>query len=148
MRHSPQAITYENFSLDLIAANHVFLVEPQWNPSVELQAIGRTMRIGQRRKVTVTRYIVLQTVEKVRVVRVVLRSLLTCAPGHETIAETQAWDGRLHESGFKHGKQCRCQRGRFQGTILLVVVESAQQEEQRILNEPVYHGKRLSYQSL
>lgn len=55
-------------SLDLIAANRVFLVEPQWNPSVELQAIGRTMRIGQHNKVIVTRYVVQNSVEKVSIV--------------------------------------------------------------------------------
>lgn len=50
--------------LNIIAANQVFLVEPQWNPSVEAQAIGRTTRIGQQKAVQVTRYIVKGTVEE------------------------------------------------------------------------------------
>ncbi|KEF62318.1 uncharacterized protein A1O9_00290 [Exophiala aquamarina CBS 119918] len=49
--------------LNIIAASQVFLVEPQWNPTVEAQAIGRTVRIGQRKAVQVTRYIVRDTVE-------------------------------------------------------------------------------------
>ena len=52
------------FGLNIIAASQVFLVEPQWNPSVEAQAIGRTIRIGQQKAVQVTRYIVRDTVEE------------------------------------------------------------------------------------
>ncbi|KIW77958.1 hypothetical protein Z517_07791 [Fonsecaea pedrosoi CBS 271.37] len=52
------------FGLNIIAASRVFLVEPQWNPSVEAQAIGRTIRIGQRKAVHVTRYVVEDSVEE------------------------------------------------------------------------------------
>jgi hypothetical protein len=41
-------------------------VEPQWNPSVEEQAIARAVRMGQTRKVTIIRYIVQRSVEQVR----------------------------------------------------------------------------------
>lgn len=54
------------FGLSIIAANQVFLVEPQWNPSVEAQAIGRTMRIGQQKAVRVIRYVVKGTVEDIQ----------------------------------------------------------------------------------
>jgi SNF2 family DNA or RNA helicase len=47
-------------------ANHVHLVEPHWNPMAEAQAVDRVHRIGQSREVTVTRYIVINTVETVR----------------------------------------------------------------------------------
>jgi SWI/SNF-related matrix-associated actin-dependent regulator of chromatin subfamily A3 len=43
----------------------VFLVEPQWNPSVENQAIARALRLGQEQAVIVTRYVVDETVELV-----------------------------------------------------------------------------------
>lgn len=46
-------------------ANRVFLVEPQWNPSVEAQAIARAQRLGQSQTVQVTRYVVEKTVEQV-----------------------------------------------------------------------------------
>ncbi|KAH6991382.1 SNF2 family N-terminal domain-containing protein [Ilyonectria sp. MPI-CAGE-AT-0026] len=51
------------FGLNLTAANHVYILEPQWNPSVETQAIGRVSRLGQTKAVTVTRYLVRGTVE-------------------------------------------------------------------------------------
>ncbi|KAH6722788.1 SNF2 family N-terminal domain-containing protein [Leptodontidium sp. MPI-SDFR-AT-0119] len=51
------------FGLNLTAANHVYILEPQWNPSVEAQAIGRVSRLGQNKAVSVTRYLVRGTVE-------------------------------------------------------------------------------------
>ena len=53
------------FRLNLATANRVFLVEPQWNPSVENQAIARALRLGQAQTVKVTRYVVNRTVEQV-----------------------------------------------------------------------------------
>ncbi|KAK7702139.1 hypothetical protein SLS57_011484 [Botryosphaeria dothidea] len=50
--------------LNLTAASRIHLVEPQWNPSVESQAIGRAVRLGQQRNVTVLRYIVKDTIEE------------------------------------------------------------------------------------
>lgn len=40
-------------------------MEPQWNPSVENQAIARALRLGQEHSVHVTRYVVEGTVEQV-----------------------------------------------------------------------------------
>ncbi|KAK3952419.1 P-loop containing nucleoside triphosphate hydrolase protein, partial [Pseudoneurospora amorphoporcata] len=53
--------------LTLTAASHIHIVEPQWNPSVEDQAIGRAHRMGQTKEVVVTRYIMQGTVEQVRI---------------------------------------------------------------------------------
>ncbi|KAF1829386.1 hypothetical protein BDW02DRAFT_574017 [Decorospora gaudefroyi] len=50
--------------LNLATANRVFIVEPQWNPSVENQAIARALRLGQKQPVLVTRYVVEETVEQ------------------------------------------------------------------------------------
>lgn len=52
-------------SLNLTCANRVFIVELQWNPSVENQAIARAIRFGQGQKVLVTRYVIKDTVEVV-----------------------------------------------------------------------------------
>ncbi|KAH6895916.1 SNF2 family N-terminal domain-containing protein [Thelonectria olida] len=52
------------FGLNLTAANRVFIVELQWNPSVENQAIARAIRLRQKDKVVVTRYIMKGTVEE------------------------------------------------------------------------------------
>jgi SWI/SNF-related matrix-associated actin-dependent regulator of chromatin subfamily A3 len=51
--------------LNLTSANRVFIVEPQWNPSVENQAIARAQRLGQGQSVLVTRYKMKRTVEEV-----------------------------------------------------------------------------------
>ncbi|KAH7110084.1 SNF2 family N-terminal domain-containing protein [Dendryphion nanum] len=50
--------------LNLTVANRVHILEPQWNPSIEQQAIGRVIRIGQEKKVTIVRYIVEHSVEQ------------------------------------------------------------------------------------
>ena len=53
-------------SLNLTMANFVYILEPQWNPTVEEQAIARVLRLGQRREVRVVRYIMRSTIEEVR----------------------------------------------------------------------------------
>ncbi|RPA72435.1 hypothetical protein BJ508DRAFT_419475 [Ascobolus immersus RN42] len=50
--------------LNLSAASHVHLMEPQWNPMVESQALDRVYRLGQTRPVKTIRYIVKDTFEK------------------------------------------------------------------------------------
>ena len=50
--------------LNLTVANHVFLMEPQWNPMQEDQALDRVYRIGQMKAVTTIRYMVKGTLEK------------------------------------------------------------------------------------
>lgn len=63
----PEQIPHTNIhSLNITVANYVYILEPQWNPMVEAQAIARVQRIGQSRDVKIFRYIVEDTVEKVR----------------------------------------------------------------------------------
>jgi superfamily II DNA or RNA helicase len=50
--------------LNLTAADHVFLVDPWWNPAVEDQAADRAHRIGQERPVLVYRLVATGTVEE------------------------------------------------------------------------------------
>ncbi|KAK5631605.1 hypothetical protein RRF57_007319 [Xylaria bambusicola] len=50
--------------LTLTSASRVFLMEPQWNPSTEEQAMGRFYHIGQMRDVTTVRYIMDHSIEK------------------------------------------------------------------------------------
>lgn len=50
--------------LNLVVANHVFLCEPLINTAIELQAIARVHRIGQKRATTVWMYLVADTVEE------------------------------------------------------------------------------------
>ncbi len=50
--------------LTLTAADHVFLVDPWWNPSVEAQAADRAHRIGQDKPVFIYRLVAQGTVEE------------------------------------------------------------------------------------
>lgn len=54
--------------LNLAVASRIYLLEPQWNPSIEEQAIGRALRLGQESQVVVVRYITAKTVEQADVV--------------------------------------------------------------------------------
>lgn len=50
--------------LNLTAASYVYILDPWWNPAVETQAVDRTHRIGQTRKVFAYRLIARDTVEE------------------------------------------------------------------------------------
>lgn len=50
--------------LNLTAADHVFLVDPWWNPAAEAQAADRAHRIGQDKAVMVYRLVAKDTVEE------------------------------------------------------------------------------------
>ncbi|MFT5432345.1 MAG: SNF2 family DNA or RNA helicase [Myxococcota bacterium] len=50
--------------LNLTAADHVFLMDPWWNPAVEDQAADRAHRIGQENPVFVHRLVATDTVEE------------------------------------------------------------------------------------
>jgi superfamily II DNA or RNA helicase len=50
--------------LNLTAADHVFLLDPWWNPAVEDQAADRAHRIGQDKPVMVYRLVAKDTVEE------------------------------------------------------------------------------------
>jgi DNA repair protein RAD16 len=50
--------------LNLQAADHIFLMDPWWNPASELQAIQRAHRIGQTRPVKAVRFVMADTIEE------------------------------------------------------------------------------------
>ncbi|KAF4637235.1 hypothetical protein G7Y89_g851 [Cudoniella acicularis] len=52
-----------NSGLNLVAASRVIILDPFWNPFIEMQAIDRAHRIGQQRPVEVHRILVEGTVE-------------------------------------------------------------------------------------
>ena len=52
------------FGLNLTEADYCFLLDPWWNPATEAQAVDRTHRIGQTRKVVVYRLISAGTIEE------------------------------------------------------------------------------------
>lgn len=53
------------FSLNLAVASRIYILEPQWNPFIEFQAMARAQRLGQTKQVTVIRYIMERTIEQV-----------------------------------------------------------------------------------
>lgn len=69
LRSHPNSAMFSWFSLlgrlNLAVASRIYLLEPQWNPSIEEQAIGRALRLGQESQVIVVRYITAKTVEQV-----------------------------------------------------------------------------------
>ncbi|MBP9055457.1 MAG: DEAD/DEAH box helicase, partial [Saprospiraceae bacterium] len=50
--------------LNLTAADYVFILDPWWNPFVEMQAVARAHRIGRTNSVFVTRFISKDTIEE------------------------------------------------------------------------------------
>lgn len=50
--------------LNLQNANHVIVIDPWWNPAVEMQAVQRAHRIGQTKPVHAVRFITSQTIEE------------------------------------------------------------------------------------
>ncbi|RYE30670.1 MAG: DEAD/DEAH box helicase, partial [Sphingobacteriaceae bacterium] len=50
--------------LNLTEADYVFILDPWWNPAVEQQAIDRTHRIGQTKKVIIYKFITQNTIEE------------------------------------------------------------------------------------
>lgn len=50
--------------LNLTAADHVFIMDPWWNPAVEQQAADRAHRIGQSRRVFIHKLIVSNSIEE------------------------------------------------------------------------------------
>ena len=51
------SIAAGGLGLNLTAASKVYVMEPQFNPAAEAQAIDRVHRLGQTREVTTTRFI-------------------------------------------------------------------------------------------
>ncbi|EUC39593.1 hypothetical protein COCMIDRAFT_111133, partial [Bipolaris oryzae ATCC 44560] len=70
--------------LDLTVASRVHMLEPQWSPMAEQQALDRVHRMGQSREVVVTRYIVKNSIEEVGgqtcSSHVVFRTLICLSP--------------------------------------------------------------------
>ena len=51
-------------ALNLTVANHIYLMDPWWNPAAEMQAIDRTHRLGQYKSIRAIRFIAANTVEE------------------------------------------------------------------------------------
>ncbi|KAL7818824.1 SNF2 family N-terminal domain-containing protein [Trichoderma aethiopicum] len=58
------SITAGGLGLNLTAGNNVYVMEPQYNPAAEAQAIDRVHRLGQKRPVRTIRYIMRNSFEE------------------------------------------------------------------------------------
>ena len=58
------SLTAGGVGLNLTAADHVYILDPWWNPAVEDQAADRAHRIGQERPVIVFRLVASDSVEE------------------------------------------------------------------------------------
>ncbi|KAK6214450.1 Phosphatidylinositol 4-kinase LSB6 [Pestalotiopsis sp. IQ-011] len=58
------SITAGGLGLNLTAGNNVYVMEPQYNPAAEAQAVDRVHRIGQNREVNIVRYIMENSIEE------------------------------------------------------------------------------------
>lgn len=63
--------------ISLTAANRVILVDPDWNPQIDIQARERAWRIGQKREVIIYRLITRGTLEEKIYHRQIFKLLLT-----------------------------------------------------------------------
>jgi SNF2 family DNA or RNA helicase len=81
------------FGLNLTAASYVVLFDPWWNPAVENQAIDRTHRIGQMRKVMAYRLLMRDTIEqKIRLLQKQKAALVDDVLGEERFAQSLTLD--------------------------------------------------------
>ena len=81
--------------LNLTAADHVYILDPWWNPAVEDQAADRAYRIGQVNPVLVHRLVARDTVEeRVLSLQAQKRELLSAAVGEGQVAGLTAQDIR------------------------------------------------------
>jgi DNA repair protein RAD16 len=73
--------------LNLQAADHIFVMDPWWNPAAELQAIQRAHRIGQTRPVYATRLVASDTIEdKIIELQQKKQSVFDCTIGNSNQA--------------------------------------------------------------
>lgn len=57
------SLTAGGVGLNLVAANHLFLVDIHWNPQLEAQACDRIYRLGQTKPVNIYKFICENTIE-------------------------------------------------------------------------------------
>lgn len=73
--------------LNLQAADHIFIMDPWWNPAAELQAMQRAHRIGQTRPVHAIRMVASDTIEdKILELQAKKQSVFDCTVGNSNSA--------------------------------------------------------------
>jgi len=79
--------------VNLLGADRVVIIDPDWNPSVDSQALERAYRIGQKKDVFVYRMICSGTIEKKmynnQIFKQVLTNRIIVSPNQKRIGEPQ-----------------------------------------------------------
>lgn len=87
--------------LNLTVANHVFLLDPWWNPFTEVQAIDRVHRLGQTRPVSVTQFVIKDSVEE-KIIKMQERKKALAADVLSSDTNKKASLSRLSVSELRH----------------------------------------------
>ncbi|EWM25491.1 snf2 super family [Nannochloropsis gaditana] len=82
-------------ALNLTHANHIYLMDPWWNPAAEMQAIDRTHRIGQYKPIFATRFILENTIEE-RILKLQEKKQLVRRPALPFLKQLNALHKRLY----------------------------------------------------
>ncbi|KAF2502993.1 hypothetical protein BU16DRAFT_449792 [Lophium mytilinum] len=92
------SIAAGGLGLNLTTANKVYVMEPQFNPAAEAQAVDRVHRLGQKREVFITRYIMDNSFEeKMLELQRKKRDLADLSMGREKITKAEAARRRLED---------------------------------------------------
>lgn len=84
--------------LNLTTANKVFMMEPQFNPAAEAQAVDRVHRLGQDREVVIKRFIMDKSFEeKMLELQKKKKALADLTLARERKTKEQATKQRLEE---------------------------------------------------
>lgn len=81
--------------LDLTAASRAYIMEPQWNPMSETQALDRVHRLGQQREVTTIRYLVKDSWEE---------NVLTLQKRKQELADLTLSSGAINKAEITRGR--------------------------------------------
>ena len=95
------SITAGGLGLNLTTANKVYVMEPQYNPAAEAQAVDRVHRLGQKREVETVRYIMNDSFEEkmleLQEKKKKLASLSMDSEGRKTLDKAEAARKRLED---------------------------------------------------
>jgi SNF2 family DNA or RNA helicase len=84
--------------LNLTTANKVFMMEPQFNPAAEAQAVDRVHRLGQDREVVIKRFVINDSFEeKMVALQNKKKKLADLTLAREKMSKEEATRQRLEE---------------------------------------------------
>ena len=88
-------ISCGGIGLDLTAASRAYIMEPQWNPMSESQALDRIHRLGQSKQVMTIRYVMRNSFEE---------HILKLQKRKQALAELTLDHGRISKEDLTYGK--------------------------------------------